>query len=184
MASSLKFRISVCARDEVPAIAGRGITHLLSIDKPDEPTPTPEVYDGVHWHVQFDDIVSQAEAEEFDATLPEIEDIRQVLDYADCCLQSSHTQPVHLLVHCQAGISRSTAAAYAMVSQMLGEGREQDALEHLFDIRPEASPNKLVVKHADAILNRNGKLLEALESLQRERDRDDNAAATGQGNDE
>jgi predicted protein tyrosine phosphatase len=163
--SELGFRVSICGREEIPEFEDQGITHLLSIDNPGDPTPTPSEFDGVHWNISFNDIATQAEAIEFDATLPEMQDVQQVLDYAESCQQASQVQPVHLLVHCMAGVSRSTAAAYAMISSMFGEGREHDALKHILEIRPQASPNPLMVKHADAILKRNGKMLEAIKRL-------------------
>lgn len=158
----LKFRVSICGREEIPEFADQGITHLLSIDNPGDPTPTPTGFDGVHWNIEFNDIINQAEAIEFDATLPDLQDVQQVLDYAETCQQASQAEPVHLLVHCMAGVSRSTAASYAMIADMFGEGREHDALQHILEIRPQASPNPLMVKYADSILGREGKLLEAL----------------------
>lgn len=161
----MKFQISICGREEIPKFIGQGITHLLSIDNPGDPTPKPEGFGGVHWRIEFNDIISQEEAIEFDAILPELQDVQQVLDYADICQKASLVEPVHLLVHCMAGVSRSTAAAYAMIAGLFGQGRENDALQHILAIRPQASPNPLMVKYADSILGRKGKLLEAIVSV-------------------
>jgi predicted protein tyrosine phosphatase len=64
-----------------------------------------------------------------------------------------------LLVHCFAGISRSTAIALSIIADRYGPGREVEALEHLLRLQPEAVPNLLVIEHADRLLGRNGALL-------------------------
>ena len=64
-----------------------------------------------------------------------------------------------LLIHCHAGIARSTAIALAIIADRLGPGREADALEQMLQLQPEAVPNLVVVRHADKLLNRRGALL-------------------------
>jgi predicted protein tyrosine phosphatase len=67
-----------------------------------------------------------------------------------------------LLVHCNAGISRSSAAALAILADRMGDGHEQDALSEMLRLRPCAVPNLLIVRHADNLLGRGGKLLDAV----------------------
>lgn len=67
-----------------------------------------------------------------------------------------------LLVHCHAGISRSSAIALTILAARMGPGSERRAAEELFRIRPEAVPNLHVVALADRILARGGHLLEAI----------------------
>jgi predicted protein tyrosine phosphatase len=69
-----------------------------------------------------------------------------------------------LLIHCYAGISRSTGIALAIIAERMGAGREGEALSELLEIRPPAVPNMMIVQHADDILGRNGLLLETLKS--------------------
>jgi predicted protein tyrosine phosphatase len=64
-----------------------------------------------------------------------------------------------LLVHCFHGIGRSAAMALAIMADRMGPGNEQLALERLLTIRPEATPNLVVVKLADEILARRGRLV-------------------------
>ena len=64
-----------------------------------------------------------------------------------------------LLVHCNAGISRSTAAALAIIADRFGPGREEEALRTMLDLRPEAVPNLQIVRYADEQLHRQGELL-------------------------
>ncbi|NQU11734.1 dual specificity protein phosphatase family protein [bacterium] len=70
--------------------------------------------------------------------------------------------PVHLLIHCYAGISRSTATALAILMQVYGQGREEEAVRHLFRIRPQAAPNPRIVLETDLILGCGGQLVAAV----------------------
>ncbi|RAK66362.1 hypothetical protein [Phenylobacterium kunshanense] len=67
-----------------------------------------------------------------------------------------------LLVHCFHGVGRSAAVALAILADRAGPGREQAALDRLLAIRPQATPNLVVVKLADEVLGRNGALVAAV----------------------
>lgn len=69
-----------------------------------------------------------------------------------------------LLVHCFHGVGRSAAMGLAILADRIGAGAEGAAVEELFRVRPEATPNLVVVDHADRVLNRAGKLIGALAS--------------------
>jgi len=64
-----------------------------------------------------------------------------------------------LLVHCFHGVGRSAAVALAIMADRLGPGAERKALEQLLAVRPQSTPNIVVVKLADDILARNGQLI-------------------------
>ena len=68
-----------------------------------------------------------------------------------------------ILIHCRAGVSRSTALAYAVVCQHTKPGQEKKAFAYICKIRPQLFPNRLVVQMADRILKRKGGLLAAAE---------------------
>ena len=55
-----------------------------------------------------------------------------------------------VLIHCEAGVSRSTAAALVMYACWLGQGREYEAMERVIDQRPYAIPNRRMVRLADS----------------------------------
>ena len=67
-----------------------------------------------------------------------------------------------LLVHCMHGVGRSATLVLMDLADRLGPGRECEAVEQLLALRPEATPNLVVVAHADALLNREGALQAAL----------------------
>jgi predicted protein tyrosine phosphatase len=70
-----------------------------------------------------------------------------------------------MVIHCYAGISRSTASAYAAACA-LSPGRDEMAIAH--DMRRAsrtAMPNSLIVSLADRILGRNGRMIAAIESI-------------------
>ena len=60
-----------------------------------------------------------------------------------------------LLIHCHAGISRSSAIALAIIADKLGEKNEEEAVKTLEFINPNCRPNRLLVKMTDEILERN-----------------------------
>jgi Predicted protein tyrosine phosphatase len=66
-----------------------------------------------------------------------------------------------VLVHCKAGIARSTALALAIIADRMGHGREHEAVAELLLVRPEAVPNLLILSMADKLLGREGALVSA-----------------------
>ncbi|WP_337186111.1 hypothetical protein [Phenylobacterium sp.] len=69
-----------------------------------------------------------------------------------------------LLVHCFHGVGRSAAIALAIIADRLGPGAESTALAQLLALRPEATPNLVVVALADELLTRSGHLAGAVAS--------------------
>lgn len=82
---------------------------------------------------------------------PPGERVQELLEFAGTC-QDGDT----LLIHCHAGISRSTALGFAAICQLEGPGRESVALSMIRNIRPGMNPNLLVVHYADALMCRGG----------------------------
>jgi predicted protein tyrosine phosphatase len=72
-----------------------------------------------------------------------------------------------MLVHCWAGISRSTAAAYILLCDRLGPGHEEKIARALRKIAPHAFPNPLLVSLADEALAREGRMIEAVRAIGR-----------------
>lgn len=69
-----------------------------------------------------------------------------------------------LLIHCMAGISRSTAAALIALVTKAG-GREMEAAEQVRRAAPHAYPNRRMVALADVLLGCEGRLIAAREAM-------------------
>lgn len=75
-----------------------------------------------------------------------------------------------LAVNCFAGISRSTAAAYILAAA-LSPGRDEAELAWTLRLlSPSATPNPALVRHADAILGRQGRMVAAIRAIGRGED--------------
>ncbi|MBN9450726.1 MAG: protein tyrosine phosphatase [Bosea sp.] len=75
------------------------------------------------------------------------------------------TEP--MVIHCWAGISRSTAAAY-IAACMLGPDRDEEEVAGALRVAaPSATPNARLVALADAALARRGRMIRAIERIGR-----------------
>jgi predicted protein tyrosine phosphatase len=72
-----------------------------------------------------------------------------------------------LVVHCYAGISRSTAAAFAAFCALRPEADEAEIAQRLRARSPAATPNPRFVALADEVLGRGGRMVRAVERIGR-----------------
>lgn len=141
-------------------------THVISVvDREDKGyIPSMGVAPESHLVLVCDDVESRAEAKRRERAMPGSRCIaptrmmvRRALNFA-----SSLSAKDTLLVHCGFGISRSPAIVFAILCQAYPDLPEEDVFDQILHLRPQASPNALIVSHADSILARNGKMLAAL----------------------
>lgn len=125
------------------------ITYLVSIGHGED--PLPEGFENAERKVRWliADVVTEEGATE--------EDVRGIIQLAEQLRSEGGT----LLIHCEAGISRSTATALIMYACWLGQGREDEAMERVIAQRPYAMPNRRMVAIADNLLALDGRLLQA-----------------------
>jgi predicted protein tyrosine phosphatase len=125
------------------------ITFLVSIG--DANDPLPEGYEDAERKLRMliADVVTEEGATD--------EDVRRIVQLAEELRAESGT----LLIHCEAGVSRSTATALIMYACWLGKGREDEAMERVIAQRPYAIPNRRMVALADRLLGLDGRLLQA-----------------------
>lgn len=125
------------------------ITYLVSIGDGDD--PLPEGYENAERKMRLliADVLTEEGATE--------EDVRRIIKLAEQLQSEIGT----LLIHCEAGISRSTATALIMYACWLGQGCEDEAMERVLTQRPFAIPNRRMVALADTLLALDGRLLEA-----------------------
>jgi predicted protein tyrosine phosphatase len=70
-----------------------------------------------------------------------------------------------LVIHCYAGISRSTASAFAAACLLNPHRDEMSIARQIRAASPIASPNRLIVSLADKALGREGRMLRALDQM-------------------
>jgi predicted protein tyrosine phosphatase len=88
------------------------------------------------------------------------EDVRRIIDLAE----DLRSQTGKVLIHCEAGVSRSPAAALIMYACWLGPGHEEEAMERVLAQRPCAMPNRRIVELGDRLLALDGRLVAAIAS--------------------
>jgi len=112
-------------------------TYLVSIGDGDD--PLPEGYENAERKLRLliADVVTEEGATE--------EDVRRIVELAEQLRSEGGT----MLIHCEAGVSRSTATALIMYAYWLGQGREDEAMRRVIAQRPIAIPNRRVVALAD-----------------------------------
>jgi predicted protein tyrosine phosphatase len=76
-------------------------------------------------------------------------------------------QQAPLLIHCWAGISRSTAAAFISLCALNPDADEHALARSLRRASPTAYPNRRLVALADTVLSRQGRMTEAVEHIGR-----------------
>jgi len=72
-----------------------------------------------------------------------------------------------MVVHCYAGISRSTAAAFTTVCALNPRRDEREIALEIRQASPTACPNTRIVAYADKLLGREGRMIAAVESIGR-----------------
>lgn len=72
-----------------------------------------------------------------------------------------------LLIHCFAGVSRSTAAAYVTACALGPQICEDEIAQRLRRASPTATPNPRLVALADRVLNRGGRMIAAIKRIGR-----------------
>ncbi len=70
-----------------------------------------------------------------------------------------------MVVHCYAGISRSTAAAFVATCALNPGRNELRIAQDLRRSSQTASPNRRIVSIADQMLNRNGRMIAAIDHI-------------------
>lgn len=88
--------------------------------------------------------------------------VRELIDFViewDCHLP--------ILIHCWAGISRSTAAAFITMCALNPGTDERHLAQTLREASPTATPNRRLVFLADGLLKRNGRMSRAVEDIGR-----------------
>ncbi|HLJ63035.1 MAG TPA: protein-tyrosine-phosphatase [Stellaceae bacterium] len=157
------FHITVCGIDELQQHASAGVTHVLSILDPG--TPAPSAFAAFDRHerldLRFHDILDPAPLMQM--AMPE--DIERLLEFGRGLMAR---EAARLLVHCQMGISRSSAAMTLILAQARPDRPAEEALAEVARIRARAWPNLRVIELGDQALGRGGELISAARARYRQ----------------
>jgi predicted protein tyrosine phosphatase len=139
-----------------------GVTHVLSILDPETPDPTAFADFTPHRRLalRFYDIIEP----EPDRLAPMRADVERLLEFGR---DLDHSATPHLLIHCHAGISRSTASAALILAQADPALPARVVLDAITEMRPRAWPNLRIIEFGDALLGRNGDLIAATGAVYR-----------------
>ena len=109
-----------------------------------------------HLWLQMDDI-----ADPIDGLIaPSEEHVQRLVDFVT---RWDRAEP--LVVHCFAGISRSTAAAFIAACALAPERDEAEIAVRIRNASPTASPNPRLVALGDAYLGRHGRMVRAVKQI-------------------
>jgi predicted protein tyrosine phosphatase len=134
-------------------------SHMVTLLSPEHMIETPEGIEPTrHLRLSVND-VAEVWASEMPPSPRHVEEL----------LQFGRGWPAAspILVHCWAGISRSTAAAFILLCDRLGPGSERIVARGLRSRAPHAFPNPLLVSLADRALARQGRMIEAVREIGR-----------------
>lgn len=140
--------LSVCGQLDLPKIAKRdpNFWNVISIREPTRPAIDPRGFKHIHKAIFYDANTQDEKYFEGTMGIPRREHLDGILRFVD----SIAGEP--LLVHCWAGVSRSTAVALTLIArEMHNDGFDlfkirKMAPEILLAIRPRATPNPLILE--------------------------------------
>ena len=149
--------LTICGIEELDAHSTAQVTHILSILDPDYPDPRAfAAYDPHHrLTLRFHDIIGPWPGWQ----APEREDVEALIAFGEE-LDEAGGNLRHLLVHCHAGISRSTAAAIILLTQHGAEA--EAAVAQIVSVRPRAWPNLRMIEIGDRMLKQENRLVKAV----------------------
>ncbi len=152
--------LHVCPLSRIDeTIARTGARSLVTLINPEFPVARPATISPErHHHVAIADITAPLDGHVM--PLP-----THVVDFLAFVRAWDRHDP--MLIHCFAGISRSTAAAYIAACALAPQRSERHIARALRNASPTATPNLLLVRHADELLSREGRMVEAIEAIGR-----------------
>jgi predicted protein tyrosine phosphatase len=140
-------------------IAARRPSHLITLLSPTEMIDEHrQMGGGRHLRVGVNDI-----AEPMDGLIaPDETMVERILDFG-----SGWTGASPMLIHCWAGISRSSATAFILACARNPETTEKTIAGHIRAVSPIATPNPRLVGLADDMLGRGGRMADAVDAIGR-----------------
>jgi len=150
--------LHVCSLAALPdTVKATGASHVLTVMANVDQVQRPvSVLPANHLKVAMDDITEHADG----FVAPSEQHIEKVLAFV-----RGWDRNAPLVVHCYAGISRSTASAFAAACMLNPRKDEISIARQIRAASPIAQPNRLIVSLADKALGREGRMLRALDEM-------------------
>lgn len=147
--------ITICGLHEIEGCFDAHMTHAISILDPDteEPAGFAQLAVANLLRLRFHDVIEHQPS----ISAPDAGHIAAILQFAKGL--NSHAAP-RLLIHCHAGISRSTAAAIILLAHR-GAAAEA-AVARVVALRPKAWPNLRMIEIGDRMLKLENRLVRAV----------------------
>lgn len=148
----------ICGLSEVERlVAVRRPSHLITLLDPESMIATPRGLTAErHLRLGVNDIAEPTEG----LLAPDQALVHRLLAFG-----STWDERAPMLIHCWAGISRSTASAFVLACERSSPGRERDIALAMRQAAPHAYPNRRIVALADDILGRGGRMVDAVEAM-------------------
>ena len=156
-------RLHVCSLARIhETVARTGARSLMTLISPGTPVTRPvEIEPHRHRYIAVSDIVAPMPGQ----VAPDRAHLDDLLDFVH---EWDRAEP--MVIHCYAGISRSTAAAF-IAACALNPARDEFALARAIRAAsPTATPNALLVALADVRLDRGGRMNAAVAEIGRGED--------------
>ena len=148
----------VCGLADVELlIAARRPSHMITLLDPATMIGTPQgLAPENHLRLGVNDITEPME----EMIAPDVTTVGRILAFGRGW---DERQP--MLIHCWAGISRSTATAFVLACERSPDADERIIARALRQVAPHASPNRRIVALADEIMGRRGRMAAAIEAM-------------------
>ncbi|HEY1427291.1 MAG TPA: hypothetical protein VGF50_11510 [Caulobacteraceae bacterium] len=138
-------------------IAARAPSHLVSLLPPEEMIETPPGFARErHLRLGMHDIPAPMPG----LVVPDVAMVEAILAFG-----RSWDAAAPMVIHCFAGISRSTASAFAIACERDPQADELEIALSMRRASPSALPNRRIVALADDILGRQGRMIDAVEAM-------------------
>ena len=153
-------RIHVCPLSKLEAtIAETGARRVITLINSSTVVARPAaIAAGDHLFLGVSDITEPMDGH----IVPAQDHLDRLLDFA-----SGWDRSAPLVIHCWAGVSRSTAAAYVLACALNPARDEEEAAQALRAASATATPNSRIVALADAHLGREGRMISAIAAIGR-----------------
>jgi predicted protein tyrosine phosphatase len=150
--------IHVCSLARLhPTVVETGAKHVVTLMKDVAMVRRPaSIEEANHLLLDMDDIVAIMDG----YVHPTEAHVEKLIDFV-----TSWNRSAPIVVHCYAGISRSTAGAFIAACALNPNRNEESIARAIRSFSPTAQPNIRLVSLADDILRRNGRMTNAIRTI-------------------